>query len=150
MKDKARTTRILAITGTVLIGLPLAFMLITSAVVSIMSGIFRMDYFIPAELFLLVALGAVLLFWAALRSRLYLKPLIWIIGVGLVALIGSQGIAMATGLASGEREAAGFWFIFVIIIYALYVVGVIILFILGVRLSRALLKAKTSTEIPAI
>ena len=149
MKDKARITRIMAIAGTVLVGLPLVFMLITSVVGSIMSRRFLMDYFIPAELFFLVLAGALLLIWAAVRSRLYLKPLIWIIGVGLAALIGSQGIAMASGLGSGEREATGFWFILVIIIYALYVIGVIALFILGVLLSRVLIKAKNSAEIQA-
>jgi len=108
-----------------------------------------MDYFIPAELFFLVLAGALLLTWAAVRSRLYLKPLIWIIAVGLAALVGSQGIAMASGLGTGEREAAGFWFVLVISIYALYVIGVIALFILGMLFSRALINAKTSAEIQA-
>jgi len=149
MKNKSRITRIMAIAGTVLVGLPLAFMIITSVVGSIMSRKFLMDYFIPAELFFLVLAGALLLTWAAVRSRLYLKPLIWIIAVGLAALVGSQGIAMASGLGTGEREAAGFWFVLVIIIYALYVIGVITLFILGVLLSRALINAKTNAEIQA-
>lgn len=149
MKNKAWTTRIMAIAGTVLVGLPLAFMLITSVVGSIMSRKFLMDYFIPAELFFLVLAGALLLTWAVVRSRLYLKPLIWIIAVGLAALVGSQGIAMASGLGTGEREAAGFWFVLVIIIYALYVIGVIALFILGMLFSRALINAKTSAEIQA-
>lgn len=149
MKHKALVTRIMAIAGTVLIGLPLLFMVVTSIIGSISSGRFLMDYFMPSELFPLVAIGALLFIWAAVRSRLYLKPFIWIIGVGLAALVGSQGIAMVTGLASGEREATGFWFILVIIIYALYVIGVIVLFILGVLLSRALIKAKNSAEIQA-
>ena len=140
MKNKSRITRIMAIAGTVLVGLPLAFMIITSVVGSIMSRKFLMDYFIPAELFFLVLAGALLLTWAAVRSRLYLKPLIWIIAVGLAALVGSQGIAMASGLGTGDREAAGFWFVLVIIIYALYVIGVIALLVLGVLLSRALIK----------
>ncbi len=146
MKDKARVTRVMAIVGTVFVGLPLLFMVLTSLIGSISSGKFLMDYFIPAELFPLVAIGAILLFWAALRSRLYLKPICWTIGVGLVALIASQGIAMASGIGTGEREAAGFWFVLVIIIYALYVIGVIALLILGVSLSRGLVRSKQQLD----
>jgi len=146
MKDKPRTSRIMAIAGTVLVGLPLVFMLITSVVGSIMSRRFLMDYFIPAELFFLVLTGALLLIWAAALARLYLKPISWTLGVALAALAGSQGIAMATGLGTGEREATGFWFVFVIIVYALYVIGVILLFILGILFSRALLREMTAAD----
>jgi len=105
-----------------------------------------MDYFIPAELFFLVLTGALLLIWAAALARLYLKPISWTLGVALAALAGSQGIAMATGLGTGEREATGFWFVFVIIVYALYVIGVILLFILGILFSRALLREMTAAD----
>jgi len=142
MKDKARLSLFLAVAGAVFVGLPLLFMVVTSLIGSFSSGRFLMDYFLPAELFPLVGIGAILLFWAALRSRLYLKLICWTIGVGLAALIASQGIAMASGIASGEREAAGLWFILVVIIYALYVIGVIVLFVLGILLYRRLLRVK--------
>ena len=147
MKDKVQVTHLMAVIGTGFVGLPLLFMVVTSLIGSISSGRFLMDYFMPAELFPLVAIGAVLLFWAALRSRLYLKPILWIICVGLAALLGSQGIAMASGIGTGAREAVGIWFILLIIIYALYVIGVIALFVLGILFSRELAKTKAPRDI---
>jgi len=140
MGKKPRLTRILAITGTVSLALPLLFMLVTSLIGSIRRGRFLMDYFIPAEMFPLVLVGAGLLIWAAVRARIYLKPIGWTTGVALAGLVFSQVIAVLTGLASGERKAEGFLFGSVIAIYAIYVVGIIVIFIFGMKLSGNLFR----------
>ena len=64
-----KAMRILTVVGTVLLALPIGFMLVTSVIGSIMRKQFLMDYMIPAELFLLVLAGAVALVAVAFRKE---------------------------------------------------------------------------------
>ena len=69
MKEKRGVfTKILAIAGTVLVWIPLLAPVLFSMIFSVKSGMFRMDYLMPAELFYFALLGGVLLLWAALRA----------------------------------------------------------------------------------
>jgi hypothetical protein len=61
----------------------------------------------------------------------------------VVCLIGSQGLAVVTGLASGEREAEGFWWILVMSIMGLVIVGEIFEGIGGILLTRKLFTPDT-------
>jgi hypothetical protein len=100
----------------------------------IRAGIFRLDYLMPAELFPLALLGGGLLLWAALRARARR----WLIGGSLagavVLLFGSQALAVATGLAAGRIEPAGWPWALVLAALALYVVALIVLGVGGVLL----------------
>jgi hypothetical protein len=136
MEKKGFLTKFLAITGTVLEWLPILVMIATSTMGTLRSGMFRMDYLIPAELFPAVLIGAGMLLWAALRLRFDVKPVLWgLIGV-VAGLVISQGIAVVTGLASGRVEAAGWRWVLVMGLLLVYVLAECFLGILGIRLSK--------------
>jgi len=107
MEKKDTLTKTLAITGTVLVWLPLIAPTLFSLVRLLQGGIWRFDYLIPAELFPAVILGSVLLIGAAMRAHVYQRLLAWGLGMIVVMLVGSQVAAVLTGLASGETEPAG-------------------------------------------
>jgi len=102
-----KAMRILTVVGTVLLALPIGFMLVTSVIGSIMRKQFLMDYMIPAELFLLVLAGAVILVVAAFRTGLNKKQTLLCLAGTCAALLACQGLAVVTGLASGRTAAEG-------------------------------------------
>ncbi len=118
-------TKGLAIAGLVLIWLPILTPLFFSIVSLITDGLFRFDFLMPAELFMVAFVGAGLLIWTAIRVRAFVQWTAWGLAAAIGLLFGSQGIAVLTGLASGEIEAAG-WPLFasmgMIIAYALALV----------------------------
>jgi hypothetical protein len=61
----------------------------------------------PAELFPSALIGGVLLFWAALRAQWRRKLIGWGLGSAVFLLVGSEGLAVVTGLASGETAPTG-------------------------------------------
>ncbi len=137
MKNKGTLTKVLAVAGTVLLGLPFLLLLVLTVAAFFSSGgKFLFDYMLPAEVLPVVLGGGVLLLWAAFRSKLYLKPLAWILGLSLLSLAACQGIAMISGLADGSREASGPIFYLVIALLLLYDVGVLTSMILGIALTR--------------
>lgn len=79
-----------------------------------------------------------MLLWAAVRAKTFRGFIGWNLLAAAVLLFGSQGVAVATGIASGEREAAGFWWILVMGMFILYDLAVVILGIGGIRLLRKL------------
>ncbi len=135
-------TRILAIAGTILVWLPIAFMLLTSAVGSAQAGTFLMDYLTPAELFPLVLAGSALLLWAAFRARSRTRLIGgWLAG-GLGAIVLGMLLAQVTGLTSGRTEPTGWQWGLVLAMIALYVVAVIAIGVGGVLLVRDLFTPK--------
>ena len=108
MEKKDLLTKILAIAGTFFAWLPILAPVFLSVIVIIQGRIFLFDYLMPAELFPLALLGGGLLVWAALRARSRLAPIAWGLGLSIGLLVGSQLLAVVTGLASGETEPAGF------------------------------------------
>lgn len=127
IKHSDPLTRILARVGVVLVWFPLLAPVALGIISLAERGRFLLDYLMPAELFPSVLVGGGLLLWAALRRRAHGG----LIGGGLAAavvfLVGAQGLAVVTGLASGAREAAG-WPLFLvnagIALYAASVVAV--------------------------
>ena len=107
MPKKGWLTKTLAIAGTFLAWLPMLALVIITGAMLIRRGEFHFDYLIPAELFPVFLGGGLLLLWASIRAKRYR---IWI-GVGLGAavllLVAGQGIAIATGLASGAIRPGG-------------------------------------------
>lgn len=76
-----------AIVGTVLTLFPLLFMLITALFSSISQGEFLMDYLLPAELGVVVAIGIIFLVLSAWRMRWVLLPLLITTGIAMASLI---------------------------------------------------------------
>ena len=143
MRKNIILSKILAILGTVLIWLPIAFPLGFAAIRLMQGGRLLLDYLMPAELFPLVLLGSALLLWAAWRVRLRLKPMAWTMMAMVVLLFGSQGLAVVTGLASGKTEADGWEWALVLGGILLYNALVVVKGILGIALIRDLFKKKT-------
>lgn len=118
-------TKTLAVAGTLLVWVPIAFTVFTSIVGTAVTGSFRFDYLMPAELALFALAGAVLLIWAGFRSGLRLK----LIGVSSILaaffLAACMVIAAVTGMASGRTEASGMPFIMTVLMLALYAVSLI-------------------------
>ena len=106
-RQKSALTKIFAIAGAVLLWAPILFMLVTGIIVSIATKTLLMDYLLLAEVFPLVALGLVLLVLATLLSRTYRKRIGWISAAALLALVATNIVAAATGLASGEIAPEG-------------------------------------------
>ena len=138
MKKNDILTKILAIVGTALVSLTILAPMVFS-VIRVLSGrIFLFDYLMPAELFPLALVGGTLLLWAALRAHLHQKLIGWSLGLSIASLFGSQLLAVLTGLASGETDAAGLPWALVVALLAAYILLLIVLIIAGIRLSRDL------------
>lgn len=117
-------TKTLAVSGTTLVFIPILAPIVFAIIALTSRGRFRFDFLMPAELFPFVLIGSGLLIYAAVRARSRRKLIIWSSVIGIVMLFGSQGLALTTGLASGEIEPAGIWWILTL--------GMLILFDLAV------------------
>jgi hypothetical protein len=142
MENKNIFTKILAIAGTVLAWLPIAAPVFFSLALLFTRPIFRMDYLMPAELFLLVLLGGGLLLWAALRERKRRGLIAWSLGGAVFLLVLSQVLAMLTGLADGRIEPTGWQWALVLAGLIGYILAVIALGVGGVLLLRDLFKKR--------
>jgi hypothetical protein len=145
MQNKSIITRLMAVTGCILVWGPLFLPLIFGLVTWPRSGVFRFDYLMPAELFPVVLVGGGLLFGAALRARIQRR----LIGAGLLAAIfflaAGQALAVVSGLASGQTEAG--WLLAVVMgSLGLYALADLIMGIGGVLLARTLFAKPTRLE----
>ena len=136
MDRRGVLTRLLAIVGAVLVWIPILFTVLTSIVGTISSRVFRFDYLMPAELFPVAFVGALLLLWAALRARSHQQLIGWGTGGAVVFLGGGQLYAVASGLASGAIEPTGWPWALVIASIALYSLALIEMGIAGILLVR--------------
>jgi hypothetical protein len=134
MEKKGVLTKILAIVGMVLVWLPILAPVVFMVIKLTQGGEFNFDFLMPAELFPVVLLGGALLIWAALRSRLWIRFTTWSLVTAVILLIGGQGIAVATGLASGEIEAVGWQWALVVATFIFYFIAVIVLGVSGILL----------------
>ncbi len=140
MEKKNVFTKILAITGTILAWFPILAPVLLSIIVLIGEGEFHFDYLMPAELFPFALAGGGLLLWAALKARACRGWIGWGLGAAVVLLVGSQVLAVVSGLASGETEPTGLWFGVVLGSLAAFIVALIVLGVGGVLLLRDLFK----------
>ncbi|MCB9420272.1 MAG: hypothetical protein H6667_10720 [Ardenticatenaceae bacterium] len=140
MSRKDVLTKILAITGTVLAWFPIVAPIFLTVIFLIAKGLFRFDFLMPAELFWVALVGGGLLIWAALRAHSRQKLIIWSLIIAIAALASSQGLAVLTGLASGEREASGWPFILVLTLLAIFILALVVQGIGGAYLLRDLYK----------
>jgi hypothetical protein len=140
MQTKSVLTKILAVVGTSLVWFPILAPLLFSLLLLVRAGVFRLDYLMPAELFLAVLAGGGLLAWSAVRARSRRGWIFWGLGTAAVLLVGSQAFAVVSGLASGEAEAAGWRWGLVISALAGYTLAVAAVGIGGILLLRDLFK----------
>ena len=147
MEKKNAFTKILAIVGTVLAWFPILAPVLLSLILFIGEGRFLLDYLMPAELFPFALAGAILLLWAGLRARSHWKLIAWGLGIAVGLLVGSQALAVVTGLASGATEPVGVWWILVLASLAIFTLGLVTIGVGGILLLRDLFKpAQLSIE----
>ncbi len=144
MGKKDILTKILAIAGTALVWFPILAPVVISVSGFIAERMARFDFLMPAELFPAVLAGGGLLVWAALRARSRRG----LIGWGLVAavgmLVGGQALAVATGLASGDAEPAGWPWALVLASIGVYSLALVVVAVGGVLLVRDLFRHPSS------
>jgi lipid-A-disaccharide synthase-like uncharacterized protein len=141
MKEKLGVfTKILAIAGTVLVWIPLLAPVLFSMIFLVQSGMFRMDYLMPAELFYFALLGGVLLIWAALRARRRRALIVGAFAAAIVLPVLGSVIASLTGLASGETEPGGWQWALVLAALAAYCLALILVGVGGILLLVDLFK----------
>ena len=140
MERKDAFSKVLTVTGTIFAFLPFVAPLVFSIVRLVESGRFRFDYLMPAEVFFLFIIGGALLVWAALRAKRWLKLIAWGLGIAIAFLLGFQGLAILTGLASGAYEAEGWRFALVLAGMGLCYLGMILAGVGGSLLTRDLFK----------
>ncbi len=140
ISEKGVFTKILAVAGTVLAWFPIATpVLLTLASLGI-ERMFRFDYLMPAELFPAALVGGLMLLWAAIRAKAPLKLIGWSLGSAVLLLIGSQVLAVASGIASGAIDEGGWVFAVVLGGIIGYALAVIAMAVGGMRLLRTLYK----------
>jgi hypothetical protein len=147
MEKKGVFTKILAIAGTVLVWFPILVPILFSAGSFLADRRFRFDYLMPAELFPSALAGGALLLWAALRARTQRKLLGWSLGAAVVLLFGGQGLAVVTGLASGESEPTGWKIAIVLGAIVGYALALVDAGVGGVLLLRDLFKASHEAQV---
>ncbi len=150
MEKKSVLTKILAITGTVLAWFPIVAPILLTVAFLIAKGQFRFDYLMPAELFPAALVGGGLLFWAALRIRSRQKLIVWSLIIATATLASSQGLAVITGLASGEREPTGWPLLLVLTMLVIYILALIVLGIGGILLLRDLFQNRDQAKMTSL
>jgi len=139
-------SRILAVAGTALAWLPILAPVLFSVIAGVSHRVFRFDYLMPAELFPLALAGGGLLLWAALRARSQVRLIGWGLGLAAGLLVAGQALAVVTGLASGESEPAGLWWMLVLGSLIVYSLAVVAIGVGGLRLLRVLFKGPRFTS----
>lgn len=133
-------TKILAIGGTIAVGLPVITPIVFGLIRLFRGATFLVDYLMPAELGFLVLAGALMLLWAAIRVRVYIKWIAWSIGIAVVLVVGVQWLAVATGLADGSTPPGGWQMTVVMAGIIAYDLAVISIFLAGIGLIRKAFK----------
>ena len=130
----------LAILGMALIWFPIFFTLLTSAVGSIRSRAFHLDYLMPAELFPAALVGALLIVWTALRARERRMPVTVSAAAMVLFFACVLLIPVVTGLASGQAAPEGWPWALTILSLALYTAAMILTGVLGALVVRDLFR----------
>jgi len=143
MKKPGRAAKILAITGTFLVLFPIVTPILFPLNEFLSNGFqvfehFNFDFLMPAELFPVAFIGAILLTISSLISRSQRALIISGFCAAIGLLVGGQIFAVVTGLASGETEPTGWIWMFVIITLVIYTLSLIVMGVGGILLTRKL------------
>lgn len=135
-------TRFLAVTGTVLVWLPLLAPVFFSLLRLLERARLMFDYLMPAELFPVELLGGILLTVAAFMAGSRKKLIGWSLAAAILFLVGGQGLAVLTGLASGRTDPNGWQLSVVMFTLVLFILALVMLGIGGCLLIKDLSKRK--------
>ena len=144
METKNILTKVLAIIGTVLVWFPIVVPILLSITLFVAERIFRFDYLMPAELFLVALLGSGLLLWATMRAHSRTRFVLWGAGIAIFMFVGVQWFAVISGLATGETEPAGWIWVLALTMLVIHSLGIILVGVGGALLLSDLFKRNLS------
>jgi hypothetical protein len=139
-------TKTLAITGTILVWIPVLAPVLFSISLFIQRGGFNFDYLLPAEAFPIALAGGLLLIWASIRVKRYQKLIGWAFVALVVLPSAGQAAASLTGLATGDVEPVGWQWALVLGAIILYDLAVIAVGVGGILLIGDLFRKLTLEE----
>jgi hypothetical protein len=132
--------KVLALAGTVLVWLPILLTILSPVSSLFLRRSFLLDILMPAELFPLALVGALLLTWAAFKARFRLKP-VALSGAAMVVFFACVLLVpLATGLASGATPPEGWPWALSLTSLALYVAAMISSGAMGALLTKDLFR----------
>ncbi|HET9905492.1 MAG TPA: hypothetical protein VFQ23_02590 [Anaerolineales bacterium] len=140
MKNQDVLTKGLAVVGTALVWIPILAPILFSAALWFAEKVWRIDYLMPAELFLLSLTGGGLLIWATIRAHSHQKIIGWPLAIAVFLLVGGQVVAEVTGLASGAVEPSGWKWGFILACLVGFSIALLTMGIGGVLLVHKLFK----------
>ncbi len=148
MNNTGTFSKILAIAGTILVWIPILAPILATTIRLLQQGGFNFDYLLPAELFVVALIGGGSLILVARRARLRWRLIGWGLGIAVVMLGAGQVVAVVTGLATAEAQAAG-WPLAVVrgTIY-IYILALVVTGIGGLLLLRRMFKLSTTEKRP--
>ncbi|MAT45626.1 MAG: hypothetical protein CL609_25120 [Anaerolineaceae bacterium] len=135
MEKKSSLSKVLAITGTVLVWIPIIAPFLLGFVSFMMDGIYRFDYLMPVEIGILAAVGGVLLLWGTIRTKSHRKIIAW----GLGIMVGAIIILFAVG----DVEPGSLRWVFAIGLLITYSLAIIGIGLGGILLWKDLVKKST-------
>ena len=133
MNRKDVLTRLLAVAQHCVT--PILFAVLTSVVGTISRRMFRFDYLMPAELFPIAFVGALLLS-GLLAGALHQRLIGWGLGGSVAFLGGGQLYAVTSGLASGATAPTGWAWALVMTSIALYSLALVVTGVAGILLVK--------------
>ena len=155
MKKTGSLVRTLAVAGTILVALPVVAPFVLGLMRLASGGGFLLDFLMPAELFPVVLVGAVLLLIAARMAHTRFRLVAWGLGLAIAMLAFVTLYAQFSGLADGRTEAAGLVLAVAMAGIAIFVAAVVEIAVAGVLLVRDLFrhapdKGRTPPAVPAM
>lgn len=135
-----KLTKVLTWVGVFLAWAPILVPVLLAVVAGFSGRGFRLDYLMPAELFPLALVGGGFLLWAALRAHSHTGLIAWGLGLAFVFLVGSQALAVVTGLATGETEPGGWQWAMVVSALFLYILALMMMGIGGILLLQDVIR----------
>jgi hypothetical protein len=135
--------RALAVVGTGFAWLPIVATVVLSLIESVDTGTVQVDWLMPAGMFVFYGVGAAMLVLVAIGTHRHRRLVVGSVVAAVVTLLAAQGLALVSGLASGQREPSGWPWALALVLLAVYTVAVIATGIAGVRLSRDLLRSRS-------
>lgn len=144
MNKTGGLSKSLALVGCILVWLPIILPLIFGLLSSASGDIFRVDYLMPAELFIMVLIGGCFLVWASIRAHAMIKVVAWGLGVAVLMLAAGMVIAQLSGLASGAIEPNGLWWGVVVASLIIYILGIITMGVGGILLIKELFQKRAT------
>lgn len=128
--------KVLALAGTVLVWLPIALTILSSLFVLLVRRSFHLDFLMPAELFPLALVGALILVSVALKARCRRKP-VAVSGAAMVVFFACVlFVPLVTGLASGATPPEGWPWALTLMSLALYATAMVFTGVAGTLLTK--------------